>query len=107
MQSFKISALALGLTACAGQVSGVVSGTGETFTGTAVAGMGRGGTVKIVSNRGVTCQGDYLFAEERSGQGIFQCSDGRSGPFSFVSTGMQGLGSGTLDGRSFTFRFSI
>ena len=106
MKHSVILALLAVLGGCAGTVSGSVQGTGETFTGTVVAGMRHDGTVTITSNRGVTCEGTYLFAEERKGEGVFQCSDGRSGPFTFVSNGLSGLGSGNLDGRSFTFRFS-
>ena len=98
---------ALLMAGCAGTVTGKVQGTGESFTGTAVADGKHGGTVSLRSNTGVTCQGDYLFSEKRKGEGVFNCTDGRSGPFSFVSNGFQGLGHGTLDGQGFTFKFSI
>ena len=54
---------------------------------------------------GVKCTGIYLFVEFRQGRGTFKCSDGRIGPFQFVSTGDRGTGQGTLDGKVFVFDF--
>jgi hypothetical protein len=77
----------------------------ETFSGTATGYMDRSGTLSVTSSRGLTCSGDFIYVTSRTGEGVFSCSDGRSGPFSFVSTGQRGTGTGRLGDESFTFTF--
>jgi len=86
-------------------VKGLVQNSGETFTGTATGYMGGSGDLTIVSNKGTTCTGNFVYVTSRNGEGVFQCSDGRSGPFTFVSTGSRGTGYGDLGGDRFTFTF--
>lgn len=86
-------------------VSGVVEGTSETFTGTATGYSDGGGTLSISSNTGVSCNGNFVYVTPRNGKGVFTCSDGRSGPFEFVSTGTRGNGHGDFGGRRFIFTF--
>ena len=86
-------------------VKGLVQNTDETFTGTATGYMGGSGDLTIVSNKGTTCTGNFVYVTSRNGEGVFQCSDGRSGPFTFVSTGSRGTGHGDLGGDRFTFTF--
>lgn len=86
-------------------VRGQVQNSTETFSGTATGGVNGAGNLKIVSSNGTQCNGDYVFTEARKGEGVFTCSDGRSGPFTFVSTGRRGSGQGDLGGQKFTFTF--
>lgn len=86
-------------------VRGQVQNSEETFTGTATGGMSGSGSLTIVSNKGAACKGEFVYAERRRGEGIFTCNDGRTGPFQFVSSGMQGAGYGELGGQRFTFSF--
>lgn len=86
-------------------VTGQVQSTGENFTGSATGRMDGAGTLTIVSNKGATCNGQFVYTDGRNGRGTFTCTDGRSGPFSFVSTGKRGTGEGTLDGQPFVFTF--
>ncbi len=86
-------------------VKGQMASGGETFTGTATGYSDGGGTLTIVSNRGRTCSGNFVYVTSRNGEGVFQCSDGQSGPFTFVSTGVRGTGTGEIGGRLFTFTF--
>ena len=79
--------------------------SGETFTGTATGYTNGGGTVTFVSSRGGSCTGDFVYVTRRQGEGIVVCADGRSGPFSFVSTGSRGTGHGRLASDAFTFTF--
>ena len=79
--------------------------TDESFTGTSTGYMDGGGTVEIVSNRGTVCKGNFVYVTQRRGEGTFTCNDGRAGPFSFVSTGQRGTGTGTIGGRTFVFTF--
>lgn len=44
------------------------------------------GDLQIVSSNGTTCSGNFVYITLRNGEGVFNCSDSRSGPFSFVST---------------------
>ena len=86
-------------------VHGLVQNSDETFSGTATGGMDGSGTLTIVSNKGATCKGNFVYVTRRTGEGVFSCSDGRSGPFQFVSTGTKGTGQGSLGGEAFTFTF--
>ena len=86
-------------------VQGQLGDGSDRFTGSATGYLDGAGTLEIVSERGVSCVGEFVYVNERRGEGTFICDDGRSGPFTFVSTGMRGVGSGTLSGRTFTFSF--
>jgi hypothetical protein len=86
-------------------VRGVVQNSDEGFTGTATGYLDRSGVMQIASNHGATCSGNFVYTNSRQGEGVFTCSDGRSGPFHFVSTGMHGNGYGDLGGQRFTFTF--
>ena len=100
---------ALVLAGCATSLTLPVTGqmeTGdETFTGTATGYMDGGGDLTIVSDRGRTCEGTFVYVTRRTGEGTFTCDDGSSGPFKFVSTGTRGTGTGRLGGEQFTFTF--
>lgn len=97
--------LLMAAAACSMSVQGVVQGTDETFTGKATAGIDGSGTLNIVSNKGPTCSGRFVYETDSRGAGVFICSDGRSGPFQFVATISGGVGGGTLGDRNFTFTF--
>lgn len=86
-------------------VHGQMADGSETFTGKATGGIDGSGTLNIKSSRGRSCVGNFVYVTQRTGQGTFTCSDGRSGPFNFVSTGTKGSGTGTIGGRTFTFTF--
>ena len=86
-------------------VKGQVQNSQETFSGTATGYLDGGGDLTIVSSEGTTCTGNFVYVTSRNGEGVFACSDGRTGPFSFVSTGTRGTGHGTLGGKNFTFTF--
>ncbi len=86
-------------------VRGQLGSGAETFKGTATGYLDGGGTLKITSNKGRVCEGTFVYVSNRHGEGTFNCSNGQSGPFSFVSTGMRGTGTGTIGGKAFTFTF--
>jgi len=86
-------------------VKGQLEDGKEIFTGTATGYMSGSGDLKIVSNKGTVCSGNFVYVNRRQGEGVFNCQDGRSGPFSFVSTGQQGTGTGKIGGKLFTFTF--
>ena len=86
-------------------VRGNVMNSGETFTGTATGYMDGGGNLTIVTSKGATCKGNFVYVSGRDGEGVFTCDDGRSGPFTFVSTGTRGTGKGDLGGERFIFTF--
>src|SRR6266568_5170353 len=77
----------------------------ETFSGSATGYLDHSGALTIQSNKGTTCTGEFVYVTRREGRGTFRCSDGRSGPFEFVSTGTHGTGTGRLGDRRFTFTF--
>lgn len=86
-------------------VEGQLQGDPETFEGSATGYMNGSGTLKITTSTGTVCKGDFVYVTDREGEGVFNCDDGRSGPFKFVSTGSGGTGQGELDGETFTFTF--
>ncbi len=86
-------------------VRGSVQNSGERFTGSATGYMDGSGKLEITSTKGASCSGDFTYVTRRSGEGVFECSDGRSGPFHFVSSGSRGNGQGTLGKDNFTFTF--
>lgn len=99
------SCAALGGCAMTLAVKGQTADGSETFTGSATGYADGGGNLTIRSNRGRTCKGDFVYVTNREGSGTFTCSDGNSGPFTFVSTGTRGTGTGTIGGKAFTFTF--
>jgi hypothetical protein len=86
-------------------VRGTTANGDETFTGTATGYIDHSGTLQISSSKGTSCAGDFVYINSRQGQGVFTCTDGRSGPFDFVSTGTHGAGTGRLGDKLFTFTF--
>ena len=98
---------AVGLAACSLTlpVRGQVSDSDEAFTGSATGYMDRSGVLEIRSNKGTVCTGDFVYVSAREGEGVFRCTDGRAGPFTFVSTGTRGTGHGTIGGKAFIFTF--
>lgn len=98
---------ALALSACSMTlpVRGQVQNSDELFTGSATGYMDGGGNLTIVSSKGATYKGNFVYVTRRNGEGIFTCTDGRTGPFTFVSTGTSGTGYGDLGGQRFTFTF--
>ena len=108
-----LAALAIGLSAsstiaCCSltlPVRGQVQNSDETFTGSATGYMGGNGNLSITSSKGTVCTGDFVYVTPRTGEGVFTCNDGRSGPFQFASTGSFGTGHGSLGGQNFTFTF--
>jgi hypothetical protein len=100
------AAALLTLTACAVHgVEGIVEGGQEAFTGASFREIDGGGVLTVRSSRGAVCTGDFVYVRPREGAGTFRCSDNRTGPFSFVSTGFRGTGTGMIGGRRFVFRF--
>ena len=102
-----LAVLAIGLSACSLTlpVRGQVQNSDETFTGSATGYMDRSGNLSITSSKGTVCSGDFVYVTLRTGEGVFTCNDGRSGPFRFVSTGSRGTGYGSLGGQNLTFTF--
>lgn len=86
-------------------VQGVSTTGDESFSGTATGYTDGGGTLEIASSKGLKCSGTFVYVTPRQGQGTFNCDNGKSGPFQFVSTGMRGTGTGEIGGRKFTFTF--
>jgi hypothetical protein len=96
------------LSACAAhRVEGVVEGGREVFSGGSFREIDGGGVLTVQSSLGVVCTGDFAYVRPREGAGTFRCSDGRAGPFSFVSTGLRGTGQGVVGGRRFVFSFGL
>jgi hypothetical protein len=79
-------------------VRGQVQNSPETFRGTATGHLDGGGNLHMVSSKVTVCQGNFVCVNHRQGEGVFNCDDQRSGPFTFVSTGRAGTGYGTLGG---------
>lgn len=87
-------------------VVGSMEDGSETFTGEATGNSTDAGALRVVSNKGLTCQGNWSYMIYPTyGRGIFNCSEGTSGPFEFNQNGGSGTGTGRLGKRLFTFTF--
>ncbi len=86
-------------------VRGQLEKGSEMFTGLATGYLDGSGNLHIVSDKGSDCSGNFVYITRRKGEGVFTCTDGRSGPFSFVSTGQRGIGTGQIGDEEFTFTF--
>ncbi len=97
----------LGLGACSMTlpVQGALEDGTETFSGSATGYSDGGGTLTLTTTKGRSCSGKFVYVTRREGEGTFTCNDGQSGPFSFVSTGTSGTGTGRIGGKPFTFTF--
>lgn len=102
-----ILAAALALAGCSMTlpVVGSLSDGSETFSGSATGYMDGGGNLEILGTKGTSCKGNFVYVNSREGAGTFNCIDGRTGPFTFVSTGKRGTGTGKLGDQVFTFTF--
>ncbi len=101
--------LSIVLAACTASmpVVGQMQKSDETFRGI-VSGSGySGGTGELTlqSNRSTECKGGFTYTTHRRGQGVLNCSDGRTGPFFIAAAGSAGTGYGDLNGQRFTFTF--
>lgn len=86
-------------------VKGQFASGSQSFSGTATGYIGGTGNLKVTSTDGITCTGDFVYVTSRKGEGTFVCSDGRSGPFQFVSNGSSGTGTGQIGNEMVTFTF--
>ncbi|MBF0383772.1 MAG: hypothetical protein HQL69_22370 [Magnetococcales bacterium] len=88
-------------------VQGVSDKSNEVFTGTATGYMSGKGDLKINTNTGLRCVGEFKYIDGfEKGVGGFSCSDGRQGDFTFTSTGVAGKGYALLnDGNKAQFLF--
>jgi hypothetical protein len=86
-------------------VTGSTEDGGEYFHGSATGYLSGGGTITLVSNKGAKIKGTFVYINSRQGEGTFRCEDGRTGPFTFVSTGTYGTGTGRIGNQHFTFTF--
>lgn len=102
-----VSLVAVMLSGCAMTLplKGQTEAGDETFSGKATGYADGGGTLELTSNKGLKCSGDFVYVTRRNGEGTFTCSNGQSGAFSFVSTGVRGTGTGSIGARRFTFTF--
>lgn len=77
----------------------------ETFSGEMTEGTRGSGQMRLMSSRGVVCQGDFVYRLGGEGSGVFNCTDLRWGHFEFLSSGTHGTGVGDLAGQRITFTF--
>ncbi len=76
----------------------------ETFRGEIHGPAYGDGVLTLKSAAGVTCVGTYSHHSQAGGTGEFTCSDTRKGVFEFQTKGFSAKGTGTLEGKPFTFR---
>jgi hypothetical protein len=102
---FSLTLLALGACGATLPVSGSMEDGSETFTGTSMVNGDRTGTLAIQSDKGLSCQGRWSYISEHVGRGVFNCNNGKSGPFEFNGVGPRGSGAGRLGDRRFVFTY--
>ena len=60
-------------------VSGRANDGSEVFTGSATGYPNGSGDFSMSSERGVRCGGAFVYITRREGEGVLNCTDGRSG----------------------------
>lgn len=105
--SLLIAATALSGCSATLPVQGNFTDTNERFLGSATGKADGNGNLTLTSESGQKCSGAFKYDEGFvSGAGNVTCTDGRTGTFSFTSSGAAGSGFGKLsDGQPFKFRF--
>jgi len=84
-------------------VSGKVTRTNERFIGTATSVLGGTSTLKMTTDNGVKCNGEYIapvvwtMTQGATFDGTFTCDDGRSGTFTVTGTALRGEGFGKMN----------
>ena len=93
----------LALAACSATrpVSGSMEDGSEAFSGTSMMNGDCTGTLIIQSDKGLLCTGRWSYISEHVGRGVFNCNNGKSGPFEFNGVGPRGRG-GWATGASFS-----
>jgi hypothetical protein len=83
-----------------------VTSDGEQFTGTAIAtgAWDTSGTLNLVSNRGLTCVGQFVYdgIVGPTGKATFNCNNGEAGSAQLNGV-TNGTGEGTIGSRKITF----
>lgn len=74
---------------------------GERFVGSLTTRGRDYGPLELRNERGVECNGTWLFDAQNSGSASFSCSDGRSGTAEMTAGTMKGM----LDGKLFIGTF--
>ncbi len=85
-------------------IEGAVRNSTETFLGKAVVHLSGVGSVRLETNKNVTCTGGFVHTDHRKGNGTIRCDDGRRGVFDFVTRGLSGSGAGKIGDEDFEFR---
>ena len=105
-----VIAVSVLLASCAASapVVGQMQRSDETFSGriTGSGYSGGSGELTLVSNHKAECRGSFTYISRRRGDGVLNCSDGRTGPFHIAAAGATGNGYGDLSGQRFTFSFA-
>ena len=85
---------------------GKIQDSDETFTGLRTINLSGASTFEIVSNKNVTCEGDFVGLDYKTFKGIMSCSDGRTGIFYFYNLDKRDDSYGELDGKKITIKLS-
>ena len=93
-------------------VSGHIQRSGEKFVGTATSVMAGKSSIMMTTDEGVKCSGEYDApvvmgpTDGATGDGSFNCDDGRSGFFTFTGDTISGEGLGKMNnGDKFDFSY--
>lgn len=97
-----VTALCIGCSSTVA-VNGKIEDLSETFSGWATNYKDNLGYIQIASDKGTICAGNFVRTTSRTAEGVFDCSDGRSGAFRFVSTESRAAGHSLLSGHNFVF----
>jgi hypothetical protein len=111
MKKAALGAMATALLAGACDSSVKMTGAtpdGETFTGTATAtgAWDTSGPIHLISNRGLTCLGSFVFEGIMgpAGKMSFTCNNGETGQATMYGV-LSGTGEGTIGNRPITLRW--
>lgn len=102
--SMVVGAVLVASCAASAPVVGQMQRSDETFSGSITGSGYSGGTGELtLVSRKAECHGTFTYITRRRGEGVLNCSDGRTGPFHVAAAGSTGNGYGDLSGQRFTF----
>lgn len=102
-----LSLSSLMLVACVSQssIGGSTNDGTVIFSGRAIGKWRDLGVMRLTTDKGVVCEGQFTYDGSNTGAGSARCTDGKIATFNFTTALGQGRGTGIYGNKPFTFNF--